>query len=388
MRILHVTKSYLPQSQTFVINTLVLLKSIGTENFLLTGTLNRTIDFSIKRCLSLFPVPRSLNRFTLVHKVLSRIEPILLMSSRNRIQSYLRKINVDLIHFHFGWSYELFSEALKAEHLPTVISFHGSDVSLHPRRSKNYREMIIDLSGRDEVTFTTPSQFLKNELLSWGIPEDKVTVLYNTFDSKLFTDLKKTSTLDKSYLRVINVSRMISWKGQRFLIEAFANFLKQNKGHLTLIGGGDELPRMIELAERLGISGSVSFLGELPHDRVKELMLEHDVYVQPSTVDEKTNQCETFGVVLLEAMASGLIVVATKTGGMPEVLHNLLHENQFYFLVNQKSSYEIALVFQHIASAEYIYKSNHDYASDKLSKFSNEHYISCLKGIYGKVLKC
>src|SRR5690606_37567967 len=116
-----------------------------------------------------------------------------------------------------------------------------------------YQKKILSISDRSNVIFTTPSLYLKKELLNWGVPAEKIGLLPNTYDSKL-SSVRPTKFLDKTFLRIINVSRMISWKGQKYLILAFAEFLRNHKGHLTLVGGGDELQAMKKLSNELGIS--------------------------------------------------------------------------------------------------------------------------------------
>lgn len=388
MRILHVTKSYLPQSQTFITNTISLLQSNGAQNYLLTVTQDRSIDSFISGHFSVFhrTVTRAINKIGIPYRMMSRLESMMISSRQGEIMSFVEDLKADLIHYHFGWAYESFAGVIGDHGVPVIISFHGSDVSWHSKRTRNYKELILKQGSNSLVRFTCPSEYLKNILVEWGVPTQKIIVLSNTFATKF---IKKSSpkTLQKSYLRVLNVARMVPWKGQKYLVEAFAEFLKTNKGHLTLVGSGDEMQRLRELVASLRITEHVRFAKELTHEEVLMEMQKHDVYVQPSIVDQETLQCETFGVVLLEAIASGLVVIATKTGGMPEVLKDTSFENRSYFLVDEKSSPQIAAKLKYICSPEYAPGSIEDYADRKLEEFSNERYITNLKQIYSQIIR-
>lgn len=102
--------------------------------------------------------------------------------------------------------------------------------------------------------------------------------------------------------------------GTRYLIEAIAVLVRSVPSvRLLLAGEGPERSRLEALASQLGIARRVEFLGHVAHDEVPALMQEFDVLVNPTVVPE------AFGVVVLEASASGLPVVATAVGGVPEV---------------------------------------------------------------------
>jgi glycosyltransferase involved in cell wall biosynthesis len=112
--------------------------------------------------------------------------------------------------------------------------------------------------------------------------------------------------------RLLCVAWLDPKKGHRFLLEALAA-LGRDDATLDLVGGGELRPELEAEAARLGLSGRVRFLGPLPKEGVAELMRRADLFVLPS-IDEN------LPVVLAEAMASGLPAVATRVGGVEEVL--------------------------------------------------------------------
>ncbi len=106
------------------------------------------------------------------------------------------------------------------------------------------------------------------------------------------------------------VGALAQKKGHADLLDALPRL---DGVHLDVVGDGELREELEAHAARLGLGGSVRFHGELPKEEVARMMREADLYVLPSIN-------ETFGCVLIEAMASGLPSVATRVGGVPEVL--------------------------------------------------------------------
>jgi glycosyltransferase involved in cell wall biosynthesis len=113
--------------------------------------------------------------------------------------------------------------------------------------------------------------------------------------------------------RFLNVGFLHEKKGQDDLLKAFASRFADDPTVALAIGGdGPERDRLHEMAESLGIAGQVRWLGALDRDGVRAAMHGADAFVLSSRI-------ETFGVVLVEALATGLPLVATASGG-PECI--------------------------------------------------------------------
>ena len=110
---------------------------------------------------------------------------------------------------------------------------------------------------------------------------------------------------------VMSVGRLIGWKGLRIIIEAVARI---SEAHYLVVGEGSERSRLAEQAGRLGVQERVHFLGGIDHDNLPPLLREADIFVQPSIGEE------AFGITVIEAMSSGLAVVASRNGGMLEII--------------------------------------------------------------------
>lgn len=115
-------------------------------------------------------------------------------------------------------------------------------------------------------------------------------------------------------LRILCVGRLVPRKGQTVLIEAVGRLAAADiPVSLTLVGSGPALGDLQALAERRGVADRVSFAGPRSQDELPGLLREHDAFALPSFA-------EGLPVVLMEAMASGLPVVATSIAGVPELV--------------------------------------------------------------------
>lgn len=127
-------------------------------------------------------------------------------------------------------------------------------------------------------------------------------------------ELTKQVKRDKSAPIVLNVGRLEAIKGQDILLSAWPSVLASRpEARLWLVGNGSKKEDLKKQADLLGITATVRFWGYLPQDRTAALLTEADLFVLPS-------RSEAFGIVLLEAMARGIPVVASNVKGVAEVV--------------------------------------------------------------------
>ena len=198
--------------------------------------------------------------------------------------------------------------------LPYVLSLQGPDVpGFEARYNYLYPVLtpVIKRIWRRAGAVTAISR--EQELLAHRtMPELPLVTIPNGVDTGLFAprsdDVKRPFT-------VVCVARLIERKGQHHLLRACAQV---RAGHpepmrLILVGTGDAEPHLRELAAQLCLSESVTFTGFLSREEMPSVYREADVFVLPS-------QQEGMSIALLEAMASGLPVIVTDTGGTAELV--------------------------------------------------------------------
>jgi glycosyltransferase involved in cell wall biosynthesis len=160
------------------------------------------------------------------------------------------------------------------------------------------------------------SAYLKNETLKVGEPVSKPEVLHWGVDLERFCFKPSTDAPP----RLLFVGQVVPHKGLDTAIEALRILIRGNGPDwltLTVVGGSVYPSYVSELREKvgaLGLEGNIKFVGSVPYETLPQIYRAHDILLFPSLVDEG------LGMSILEAMASGLVVVGTASGGSSEIL--------------------------------------------------------------------
>lgn len=166
------------------------------------------------------------------------------------------------------------------------------------------------------------SRFLKQAALDAGLPVADAEVIHWGIDVERFA----FNEAARRPARLLYVGQLTALKGVHTAIEALKK-IREDSLHtevtLTVVGGPDYDDRLHRLAASLGVGSGVHFTGLLPREQLPTLYRAHDLLIFPSVWDEP------FSITLLEAMACGLAVVGTTTGGSAEILRD--EENALVF---------------------------------------------------------
>jgi len=155
-----------------------------------------------------------------------------------------------------------------------------------------------------------PSRYLARWVESWGVPKDRLVVIYNAVE--LVDGVEPLPVPLKTPVKAITVGRLVPWKRVDGLIEALREIPELG---LVIVGDGPERPRLERIVQELGISDRVYFAGQRSKTETLSLMAACDFFVLNSTYEGHPH-------AVLEAMALGLPVVATAVGGTPEVVRD------------------------------------------------------------------
>ena len=219
----------------------------------------------------------------------------------------------DLIDSHFlypdGMAAILLGKLLKK---PVTITCRGSDVTLHVTYKLPFMIARFLIDKADHVI--TVCEALKTELIRLRLDNAPISVLRNGIDLDFFHEVDRISARDRlgfSRKTIISVGHLIKRKGHDLVISAL---LDLEEVDLVIIGEGEEEKNLKKLVAELNLSDRVTFTGSLSPDSVREYYSAADVLVLASAREGWAN-------VLLESMACGTPVVATKIWGTPEVVN-------------------------------------------------------------------
>jgi N-acetyl-alpha-D-glucosaminyl L-malate synthase BshA len=231
------------------------------------------------------------------------------------------RAELDLLHVHYAIPHAtsawIAKEMLGDGHpLKIVTTLHGTDITLVGQERSYFDITRFSIQKSDGITAV--SDYLKRETVDrFRVPGDSIEVIHNFVDPELYRrgsyPCRKETFLRPDEMLVMHVSNFREVKRIADVVRIFARIHKQVPSKLMFVGDGPERPKAMAEAEALGITGRVIFLGK--QDSVAELMTCADLLLLPS-------QSESFGLVALEAMASGVPVVSSNAGGLPEVVED------------------------------------------------------------------
>lgn len=161
------------------------------------------------------------------------------------------------------------------------------------------------------------SHAIFNQIREQGIPENKIRLVSLRVDLNQFDPLsilRIDSSGDKMWINIGYIGRLVDGKGLEDLLEAIAILKSQNlKFNCLIFGSGPLKEKLKKMAEDLGIAEKIEWRGFVPYTKVPEALAQIDIFVYPSWH-------EGFGRSIMEALAMEKTVVATRVGGIPDLI--------------------------------------------------------------------
>ncbi|MFM7104757.1 MAG: N-acetyl-alpha-D-glucosaminyl L-malate synthase BshA [Flavobacteriales bacterium] len=226
--------------------------------------------------------------------------------------------NLDILHVHYAIphaSAAITAKKILAEqgiNIPVVTTLHGTDITLLGKDISF--EPVISYAINQSDAVTAVSQSLKNDTYKLFGVNKEIDVIPNFLgetqhDEKTVQRLRK-DLAEKGQKIIMHVSNFRPVKRINDIIEVFAQVKTKINCKLIMIGDGPERSRAESLCREKGIQCDVNFTGNVRNPL--EWLPAGDLFILPS-------ESESFGLAALEAMAAGMPVISTNTGGLPEV---------------------------------------------------------------------
>jgi colanic acid/amylovoran biosynthesis glycosyltransferase len=231
----------------------------------------------------------------------------------------LSKSDARLLHIYFGQIAVHLLPLIRAWKDPSIVSFHGADVMVDMNKPA-YREATQQMLEAVKLVLVR-SESLRRAVADLGCDPGKIKIQRTGIPLEEFP-FRERSLLKNGDWRFVQAGRLIEKKGLPVTFRAFAVFLgKYPKATLTIAGEGPMLDDLQTLARELNVDPRVSFTGFISQEQLRDIYYESDIFLHPSQTGRDGNQ-EGIPNSMLEAMASGLPVFATRHGGIPEAIEN------------------------------------------------------------------
>ncbi|MDQ3706231.1 MAG: glycosyltransferase [Chloroflexota bacterium] len=240
----------------------------------------------------------------------------------------------DVAQAHFGPVADKVRFVPRLWQVPLIASFHGYDVSAWPReKGAGVYERLFHAA----TLVTANSHYTKQRLEALGCPPHKIRVLRMGLDLGKFT-FRERSAPDDGCVRILSVGRLVEKKGFEYSIRAMTQVRARHpQVQYGIVGDGPLRSRLDALVTSLGLEGTVRFYGAAGREFVRRRLDEAHIFVAPS-VTSANGDVEGQGLVLQEAQACGIPVLATDHNGFPEGML----PGQSGFLVPERSAPDIA----------------------------------------------
>jgi glycosyltransferase involved in cell wall biosynthesis len=202
---------------------------------------------------------------------------------------------------------------------PSVVSFHGADVLVDMNKPAYRRATEQMLTAVRRVLVRSDS--LGRALRALGCDPAKIEIVRTGIPLEEFR-FRARPVPENGAWRFVQACRLIEKKGLPTSLRAFARFsARYPRATFAIAGEGPMLEELQESARQLGVEKKVSFHGLVSQEQLRELFYGSHIFLHPSETGRDGNQ-EGVPNSMLEAMASGLPVFATKHGGIPEAIEN------------------------------------------------------------------
>ncbi|MFA7467821.1 MAG: glycosyltransferase [Desulfotomaculaceae bacterium] len=242
-------------------------------------------------------------------------------SVAGRLYSLIREKHIDLVHTHGVRANLLGRMAAKLSGKPVITTVHSRLAFDYPGLLSRTVNSWTERATRGLTDhFIAVSRGLREALLNEGVPDKKITVIYNGLDVDEFKPpeergrFRRSLKLADDVPLVAVIGRMHPVKGHRFFLEAAVEVLASKpEVRFLLIGSGPERQVLQELVGELKITDRVIFTGFI--EDIVSVLADIDVLAIPSL-------SEGLPVTAIEAMSSFVPVVATSVGGLPEVIQD------------------------------------------------------------------
>ncbi len=309
-------------------------------------------------------------------KYVARKPPVYYRGELQVILKMFERRPADLMHIYFGHTGVHLLPFVEEWKRPCVVSFHGMDIQERPQQEGYDAQMRALLQVVPLVLARSRSLFAA--LGKWGCPPEKLRLNRTGIPLGQFPFQQRPMPADGSW-RFVQACRLVAKKGLGTALRAFAKFHALHpKAKFCIAGDGPMKAEMEAMIGELGLREAVELRGFLSQQDLAALFARSHVFLHPSEMPPDQNQ-EGVPNSMLEAMATGLPVLATTHGGIPEAV---THERTG-LLVPERDDAALFAAMQHVtAETDFLYILGQAAARTVREEFEQGRAIERLEGFY------
>lgn len=304
----------------------------------------------------------------------------LALSSKLVDMAKLHEIEVLHVHYAIPHAYAAYmaKKMLREEgiDLPFVTTLHGTDITLvgsHP-----FYKSAVAFSINKSDAVTSVSQSLKDDTIRLFNIKREIEVVPNFIDlnkyDHTFTDCQREMMATEDEKIITHISNFRPVKRIEDIINIFYNIQKEIPAKLMMVGDGPGKKLAEQLCKELGIENKVIFFGK--SNEIDKILCFSDLFLLPS-------ETESFGLAALEAMACGVPVISSNTGGIPEVNKDGVSG----FLSNVGDVEEMSKNALYILKNNDVFKTFKAQAREEATRFDIHNIVPQYEAIYQRLLK-
>lgn len=314
-------------------------------------------------------------------KFVERQPPIVYRGEYQLLANLLERRGADVMHIYFGHTGVHLLPFIQCWDKPCIVSFHGADVMLKAE-TPDYAAKLRKVFASVPLVLAR-SRSLERRLIQLGCPAEKIRINRTGIPLAQFPTLRREAPLEGRW-RFLQACRLIPKKGLTTCLRAFALFHRDNpRAELLIAGKGPLQPALEALAAQLGIGDHVHFTGFLSQEDLLALYHSCHVFLHPSEMPGDENQ-EGIPNSILEAMATGMPVLATRHGGIPEAVE----EARCGALVDERDYAALAAEMKKITSTPHSFAEMGVLASESIAThFEQRDHIAKLESHYREAIE-
>lgn len=294
-------------------------------------------------------------------------------SDPEKIRDMLEHEQFDILHFHEPWIPLISRQILQQSSSVNIATFHAKVPETLMSRTvikgvTPYLKSVMKYLHHLTAVSDSAAEYAA------GLTDEPITIIPNGIDLKKYH--KSKAVKPKGPKTILYIGRLEGRKGVKYLLQAY-QLLSQGVEDVQLIiaGDGPNREKLELLAEDLKLP-NVSFLGYISQELKVELLAQADIYCSPAIYGE------SFGIVLLEAMATGTVIVAGNNSGYSDVMQEL----GALSVVNPHDAVEFARRLKLLLENEVLRSVWQQWAAEYVQQFSYEHIVDKYEALYHEAL--